>query len=190
MGNSLLLHVCCGPCASASVSFFRREVAGEVTGFFFNPNIHPFLEYRRRLAGVHDMAHYTRLEVIEDLTFDPAAWFAALAAAEKGGGPEQPAGALSRCASCLGLRLARTAEEAAARGYAAFSTTLSISPWQDHEAIQAVGQRAAEIHGVEFSYRDLRDLYSESVRLSRSWGLYRQKYCGCLLSEWERYRDR
>jgi len=114
----------------------------------------------------------------EDLEYDPARWFA-----------ETVPGEGSRCKRCIAARLEGAAREAAARGCEAFSTTLSISPWQDHEAIQSGGQLAAARHGVEFLYRDLRDLYSESRRLSKEWGLYRQKYCGCLLSEWERYRE-
>ncbi len=81
-----------------------------------------------------------------------------------------------------------SSSEAVAQGCDAFSTSLSISPWQDHAAIQREGAQAGERHGVEFVYEDLRELYGESRRLSREWGIYRQKYCGCLVSEWERYR--
>ena len=72
----------------------------------------------------------------------------------------------------------------------AFTTSLAISPWQDHDAIRGRrGTRAGERHGVTFLYEDLRPLYRESRRLARERGLYRQQYCGCVLSEWERYRD-
>jgi predicted adenine nucleotide alpha hydrolase (AANH) superfamily ATPase len=148
-----------------------------VTGFFFNPNIHPLLEWRRRATGVRDVAEYTKMEVIEDAVYDPAAWFATVVPGQDG-----------RCRRCIGQRLLRTAEAAAARGCSAFSTTLSISPYQDHEAIRSAGEDAARLHDVEFLYEDLRLHYPESRRLSREWGIYRQKYCGCLVSEWERYR--
>jgi epoxyqueuosine reductase len=187
MSSDLLLHVCCGPCASASIPAFRARGA-TVTGFFFNPNIHPLLEYRRRLEGAREAAGLTGVGMVEDLAYDPAEWFERVAG---GGAPPAESGQTdgSRCARCISHRLDRTAAEAANRGCAAFSTTLSISPWQDHEAIQAGGREAAAKHGVEFVYEDLRLLYPESRRLSRQWGLYRQKYCGCLLSEWERFRD-
>ncbi|RPJ73550.1 MAG: hypothetical protein EHM15_06820, partial [Desulfobacteraceae bacterium] len=113
-----------------------------------------------------------------DPFYDPEAWFAAV-----GGGEG------TRCRRCIGQRLARTAQEAAERGCSAFSTTLSVSPYQDHEAIREAGDRAADAFSVEFLYEDLRPLYGESRRLSREWGVYRQKYCGCLVSEWERYRE-
>lgn len=172
----LLLHICCGPCASATIPHWRGKDAS-ILAFSYNPNIHPLLEYRRRLTGARDVCDLSGAELIVDESYDPAAWFARVSTGEE-----------SRCSRCLGQRLDRSAEEAVAQGCDAFSTTLAISPWQDHEAIQAQGARAAERHGVEFLYEDLRPLYPESRRLSKEWGIYRQKYCGCLVSEWERYR--
>ncbi len=181
----LLLHICCGPCASATIPWWRRNVA-EVVGFFHNPNIHPLLEYRRRLTGARDVAQMMAIPLIEDRAYDPEEWFARVA----GGVDARSRGeAGSRCARCIGQRLERAAAQAVAEGCDAFSTTLAISPWQDHEAIRAGGERAARIHEVEFAYEDLRPLYPESRRLSREWGVYRQRYCGCLVSEWERYRE-
>jgi epoxyqueuosine reductase len=172
----VLLHICCGPCASATIPWWRAR--GEtVLGFFYNPNIHPLLEYRRRLTGAREVCEISTMDLVEDRAYDPQAWFAAVA------GEERP-----RCSHCIGLRLDRAAAEATTQECDAFSTSLSISPWQDHDAIQREGARAAERHGVEFVYADLRSLYGESRRLSKEWGVYRQKYCGCLVSEWERYR--
>ncbi len=172
----LLLHTCCGPCATATIPFWQRRGA-RVTGFFFNPNIHPLLEWRRRSTGARDVAETAGIEMIEDEGYDPADWFASVVPGEG-----------SRCIRCIAQRLRRTAAEAAARGCSAFSTTLAISPYQDHDAIRRGGEAAAGCYDVEFVYEDLRPLYGDSRRLSREWGIYRQKYCGCLLSEWERYR--
>ncbi len=177
MTDKLLLHVCCGPCATASIPAFQSDDV-EVTGFFYNPNIHPLLEYRRRLTGARDTAALRGIVLVEDLSYDPEDWFAGVCVGEA-----------SRCTRCISQRLDRAAAEAAAQGCGSFATTLAISPWQDHQAIRAGGRDAADKHGVEFIYEDLRPLYGESRRLSREWGLYRQKYCGCLISEWERYRE-
>lgn len=173
---SMLLHICCGPCATATVDHWRVRGV-DVVGFFFNPNIHPLLEFRRRLTGVRELAGQVALQVSEDLTYDPAWWFE-----EVGSRGE------IRCRACIAMRLERTAREAAGSGHQAFGTTLAISPWQDHEAIMDAGKAAAGRHGVQFVYEDLRGLYRASRSLSKNLGLYRQKYCGCLLSEWERYR--
>ena len=172
----LLLHTCCGPCASATIPVWKSRGV-EVTGFFFNPNIHPLLEWRRRATGACDVAQMTGVEMLVDPEYDPATWFASVIPGEG-----------SRCRRCIGQRLMRAAEEAVARDCSAFSTTLSISPYQDHEAIQAAGEEASRRYDVEFLYKDLRQQYGVSRRLSRDWGIYRQKYCGCLVSEWERFR--
>jgi predicted adenine nucleotide alpha hydrolase (AANH) superfamily ATPase len=172
-----LLHICCGPCATATVIHWRRE-GQELEGYFFNPNIQPLLEFRRRLEGVRDFAASQSLPLAVDLFYDPTAWFQRVAAAGK-----------ERCAACIGWRMEWTAAEALARDCKAFTSSLAISPWQDQEAIKETGRRAAEARGLTFLYEDLRPLYRESRELSRQAGLYRQRYCGCILSEWERYRE-
>jgi hypothetical protein len=174
----LLLHICCGPCASGAVPWWKANT-DEVLGFFFNPNIHPLLEYRRRLTGARDVCKLSDIDVVVDEAYDPAAWFGSVLAADA-----------SRCRACISQRLERAAVEAVAQGCDAFSTSLSISPWQDHDAIETEGRRAGALHGVEFLYRDLRPFYEDTRRVSKEWGIYRQKYCGCLVSEWERYRGR
>ena len=176
---NLLLHICCGPCATATLDHWRGEGV-HVTGFFRNPNIQPLLEFRRRLTGVRDLAEHRSLDLLEDLTYDPAAWFEEIVGDDAAG----------RCVRCIASRLRLTAQRAAASGFEAFSTSLAISPWQDHDAIRAGGAAAEEEYGVEFLYHDLRPVYSDSRRAAREEGLYRQKYCGCLLSEWERYREK
>ena len=172
----LLLHICCGPCAATTIPAWRERGA-DLLGFFYNPNIHPLLEYRRRLSGVRDVAQITGLPLVEDTDYDPRRWFADVGCAEGW-----------RCARCIAQRLERAAKRAVDEGCQAFSTTLSVSPWQDQEAVREGGERAARLLGVDFVYEDLRALYPGARRLSREWGIYRQKYCGCLVSEWERYR--
>ncbi len=176
---NLLLHICCGPCATATLDHWRGEGV-QVTGFFRNPNIQPLLEFRRRLTGARDLAEHRKLDLLEDLAYDPAAWFEEIVGGDVAG----------RCVRCIASRLRVTAQRASASGFEAFSTSLAISPWQDHDAIRAGGAAAEKEYGVEFFYRDLRSVYSDSRRAAREAGLYRQKYCGCLLSEWERYREK
>lgn len=172
----LLLHICCGPCACGAVPFFKNQGV-EVIGLFFNPNIHPLLEFRRRLTAAQEAAEFARIQLRIDDSYDPETWFKAVTFGQYG-----------RCEACVAMRLRRAAEEAAAQECEAFSTTLSISSWQDHEAIKTWGDVAGREHGVRFVYEDLRRHYAESYNLSRRIGLYRQKYCGCLVSEWQRYR--
>jgi tRNA A37 threonylcarbamoyladenosine dehydratase len=92
-----------------------------------------------------------------------------------------------RCQKCYYIRLHRTASFAAQEGYAAFSTTLLISPYQDHDAVKRTGEEAALKYGIEFLYRDFRPLFRQGQSIARTGNFYMQKYCGCIFSEEERY---
>jgi predicted adenine nucleotide alpha hydrolase (AANH) superfamily ATPase len=94
---------------------------------------------------------------------------------------------VSRCAFCYRLRLEKTAARAAAEGYEAFSTTLLISPYQNHDCIRATAETLAARYGVAFLYRDFRPRFRAGQKEARAKGFYMQKYCGCVFSEEERY---
>ena len=92
-----------------------------------------------------------------------------------------------RCGYCIGLRLNKTAEYAAKNGFDAFTTTLLESKYQPHEYIYALGNMLGEKHGVKFYYKDFRAGWKESIKISKELNLYRQQYCGCIFSEYERF---
>jgi len=94
-----------------------------------------------------------------------------------------------RCQYCFRLRLSKTAEIAREKNFSAFTTTLLISPQQKHELLREIGSELAEETGIEFLYADLRKRYSDSRHLTKPLDLYRQQYCGCIYSEWERYAN-
>jgi len=176
----LLLHCCCGPCAVACVESLSTESLTPDL-FWYNPNIHPHTEYQSRLDALVSFA------AAKGLSLEQAGEYGLrLFLAETGGmnaGAETP----TRCETCYRLRLEKTAARAAELSYAAFSTTLLISPYQRHDAIRRIGEEAAARHGVEFLYRDFRPLFREGQTKARALGLYAQKYCGCIFSEEERY---
>ena len=94
-----------------------------------------------------------------------------------------------RCQCCFKLRLSKTAETAHQMGFNAFTTTLLISPHQKHDLLREIGNNLAEEKGVDFLYADLRKRHSDSRRMTKGLNLYRQQYCGCVYSEWERYAN-
>jgi predicted adenine nucleotide alpha hydrolase (AANH) superfamily ATPase len=94
-----------------------------------------------------------------------------------------------RCHYCFDLRLSKTAETSRQNGFDAFTTTLLISPQQKHDLLREIGNKLAEQKGIEFLYADLRKRYSDSRHLTKPLNLYRQQYCGCVYSEWERYAN-
>jgi predicted adenine nucleotide alpha hydrolase (AANH) superfamily ATPase len=156
---------------------------------WYNPNIHPYTEYRVRrdalvrFAGDRELA----LNIIDEYGLrDFIRGVFPGAAGVEAGGPAEAGGA-SRCLRCYRVRLEKTAALAAAGGYEGFSTTLLISPWQNHEGIRGAALEAADKYGVPFLYRDFRPRFRAGQEEARRRGLYMQKYCGCIFSEEERY---
>ena len=86
--------------------------------------------------------------------------------------------------------LEQTAKYAKENGYTHFSTTLLVSPYQNHEALIEVANQMAKKYDVEFLYRDFRVGFREGQAKARELGLYMQKYCGCIFSEEDRYQKK
>jgi predicted adenine nucleotide alpha hydrolase (AANH) superfamily ATPase len=184
--NKILLHACCGPCSITCI-LRLRDMGLCPTLFWHNPNIHPLTEYLRRREGLLAVAEKLGAPVIladagEPDAAHPAPWLAAVSAL----GPAMNDMA-ARCPVCYDLRLAVAAAAARAHGFTRFSTTLLYSKYQNHQAILDAGLRhAGEM--LAFVGEDFRPGWDEGVRLSKEWGIYRQPYCGCVLSEHDRYR--
>jgi epoxyqueuosine reductase len=166
----LLLHMCCAPCSVYPVSVLQEEGI-ELEGMFYNPNIHPMDEHIKRRENVEKFSKATNLKVCYFGDFKQDVW-------ESFQGDE-----LSRCAMCYSLRLERAAAFAAENGFDAFSTTLLVSPYQKHELIKQLGEKYAGVYGVKFHYRDFRPGFRQGQQQAREMGLYRQKYCGCIISK-------
>ncbi|PKL50719.1 MAG: hypothetical protein CVV42_01580 [Candidatus Riflebacteria bacterium HGW-Riflebacteria-2] len=176
----ILLHACCGPCLLGSYPLLEKASGPDKTAVFWeNSNIHPFVEFNQRLAAFNTAAEHLKLEAIYGETAYGLERF--LHALNNDFGP-------TRCATCYRLRLEATAKAAAKAGIAAFTTTLLISPYQDHELIIKIGREAALKNGVCFHYTDFRPGFRGSHNAARELDLYRQKYCGCIFSEHDRYK--
>ena len=170
-----LLHVCCAPCANQCVEVLRGEEI-EVFGFWYNPNIHPFTEYRARRNCLRSYAEDVQLPLIEknDYALRP---FVRAVAEDLG----------NRCGKCYEMRLFEAAKQAKEGGFDSFTSSLFISPYQNHELMAEIATKAAEEHGVEFLYRDFRPYFKAGQEYAREHEFYMQKYCGCVFSEEERY---
>ena len=171
----VLLHICCAPCANRPLADLQAQ-GHEVTGFWYNPNIHPFTEYRARRNTVRAYLEEIGVTLIEQNDYALRPFVRAVA--------EDIA---HRCVKCYEMRLFETARTAREQGFDAFTSSLFISPYQNHSLMMEVAQRAAEEYGVEFLYQDFRPLFKEGQDFAREHGFYMQKYCGCVFSEEERY---
>jgi predicted adenine nucleotide alpha hydrolase (AANH) superfamily ATPase len=174
----ILVHVCCAPCFTYP---HKKLLEGghEVTGFFFNPNIHPYTEYRMRKQTVE---RYTALKPVKVFYKDeyPLEDFirGQLTTLDKN---------KKRCEFCINSRLNETAKFAKENEFSAFTTTLLESKHQPHDLIKEIAQKCANQYDIEFYYEDFRTGWKESISISKEMELYRQKYCGCIFSEKERF---
>jgi predicted adenine nucleotide alpha hydrolase (AANH) superfamily ATPase len=171
----LMLHACCGPCLLEPYDALASD-GTEVRVVYANPNIHPRDEYEHRRDTLLEYARARGIDV-DELPYDTAAWDEAVRGLEHD--------ASARCRACFGLRIGMAARHAAESGYDAVATTLTVSPYQDPEAIREAGERVCAEAGVAFLVTDFRDRYPEAVRRSRELGMYRQNFCGCRYSDAE-----
>ncbi len=174
-GTPLLLHICCGPCATYPVPHLR-ELGFEVTGWWYNPNVQPADEYARREASLREYAGRVGLSLLAG-EYEPEHYEQAVR-----GQDARP----ERCRRCYRLRLEGAAREALRQGIGTISTTLLISPYQDQAALHEIGDEVAGRHGLRFHFENLRRGWAERSRLARAYGLYLQQYCGCRFSLAER----
>mgnify|MGYP000459958515 CR=1 FL=1 len=169
------MHICCSACSLYPLqTLLSRSI--DVTGFWFNPNIHPFTEYSMRLASLRRLQQDWNLDIAYVDRYGVKEFIRAVVHHED-----------DRCPVCYSMRLEATAEAARKMGVDGFTTTLLVSPYQKFDTIVRIGEEVGKRHAVPFYAEDFRTGWNEGVRQSRQLGLYRQKYCGCIYSEMDRY---
>ena len=174
----ILLHACCGPCSVYCIDRLK-ELDIDTDIYWYNPNIHPYMEYKARRDTLVEYAKSIDVNVIVNENYG-------LVEFTKNVINDLP----NRCKNyCYRVRLEETAKYAKEHGYEAFSTTLLISPYQNHEALKGIGEEMAKKYGVDFFYEDFRVGFRIGQQKARELGLYIQKYCGCIYSEEMRYNN-
>ncbi|MDD4501907.1 MAG: epoxyqueuosine reductase QueH [Clostridia bacterium] len=162
--NNILLHTCCAPCL-VYVHEKLDEMNVSFDTYFYNPNIHPIKEHAKRLSTLRDYTSMYNLSLIENDEFLQEKW-------ENG----------FKCEDCYKIRLDKAAHYAKINGYKAFSTTLLVSIYQNHDLIINICNELEIKYDIEFMYHDFREGYRKGQNKARELGLYRQKYCGCINS--------
>ena len=172
----LLMHTCCAPCSVYCIDSLKKEKI-EPTVYWYNPNIHPYMEYKARRDCLKEYTASINVNAIfeEDYGLDEFC--------------KNVIGDLqNRCANyCYRVRIEQTAKYAKENGYDTITTTLLVSPYQRHEELKKVCEKIAQKYGLKFLYRDFRVGFMEGQSKAREIGLYMQKYCGCIFSEESRY---
>ena len=173
-----LMHICCAPCANQPIAALREEGIS-VSGFWFNPNIHPYTEYQARKRTLEEYSKEINMKLVIGGTYDLRTFITNVAADIDG-----------RCSYCYAVRMEETARYAAEHGFDSFTTSLLISPYQNHAGIISVAEAMGQHYGVDFLYRDFRPLFRAGQDYARDHGFYMQKYCGCIFSEEDNYRKK
>ena len=171
----ILLHICCANCAIYPLEQMKGK-GDEAVGYFFNPNIHPYQEYQKRLDALKIFSEKVGCKVIYRDEYLLEEFLRNVSHRVK-----------ERCQYCYSVRLEATAQEAKKEGFDRFSTTLLQSTHQSHALIKETGERIALEVGIPFYYEDFRQGWRRGVEVSKAMGLYRQQYCGCIYSEKERF---
>jgi predicted adenine nucleotide alpha hydrolase (AANH) superfamily ATPase len=153
-----------------------KERGISITGFWFNPNIHPFTEYSNRLGALKKLESLWGLNVYYRDSYDLKEFLRNVAGKED-----------ARCSYCYMTRLEATAQKARETNADAFTTSLLVSPYQKFDVIGEIGKSLQEKYAVEFLFEDFREEFSQGRTMAKKLGLYRQKYCGCIYSEMERF---
>ena len=183
---SLLLHSCCAPCSSYCLEYLSNYF--KITVFYYNPNIYPEEEYRKR---VKEQEHFienfpARYPIsFREGDYETGRFYETVKGLEhvKEGG--------ERCFLCYELRLRETAELAKQMGMDYFTTTLSISPLKNAEKLNEIGEMLTREYHIRYLTSDFKKKngYKRSVELSEQYGMYRQYYCGCVFSKEQRDRE-
>lgn len=172
----ILFHICCAPCFTAPYKQMLRENEYEISGYWFNDNIHPYKEYEKRLDTLTEWSRRESVPLITENAYGLKEFINRVAGRET-----------ERCYFCYYFRLLKTALKAKELHYDMFSTSLLYSVYQKHDLIRHIAGQIADVHQVGFYYRDFRELWQEGIRLSKEKEMYRQNYCGCIFSEEERW---
>ena len=174
----ILLHTCCAPCLIYPLKFLKSR-SFEVTPYFFNPNIHPYSEYKKRLTSFKEYSSKNSLNSLYEPDLDLSYYFHQIVHNEN-----------NRCNICYTLRLKKTVEMATEKGFDCFSSTLLYSKYQKHAAIIEICKNLEKEYNISFFYSDFRKGWQEGIDKSIKENIYRQKYCGCIYSEQERFDNR
>ncbi len=174
----VLVHICCGPCAVYPFAQLIRE-GHKPTGFWYNPNIHPYKEYRRRLNALKEFEKLSGFDIVYADSYDLEEYLSSVMIDLK-----------RRCLHCYDLRLSKAAEYARENGFEAFTTTLLVSPYQNQVYINEIGNMLERKLGVKFIGIDFTPGFRDGKQRAYDMGLYMQKYCGCIFSERERYEKK
>lgn len=172
----LLMHTCCAPCSVYCIETLKNEGIEPVL-YWYNPNIHPYIEYKSRRDTLKEYAKSIAIQAVFEEEYGLKKFC-----------KNTIEDLENRCTNyCYRVRLEKTVKYAKENGYDCFTSTLFVSPYQKHEELKEICEELAKKYDIKFLYRDFRIGFRDGQTKARELGLYMQKYCGCIFSEEDRY---
>ena len=172
----LLMHTCCAPCSVYCIESLRNEGI-EPTVYWYNPNIHPYMEYKARRNCLKEYVESISIQAVFEEDYGLKKFC-----------KNTIEDLENRCSNyCYKVRLEQTVRYAKENGFDSFTSTLFVSPYQKHEELKEICEQLAKEYDIKFLYRNFRIGFREGQAKARELGLYMQKYCGCIFSEEDRY---
>ena len=172
----MLVHICCSVDSHYFLQRMQEEYPKEtLVGFFYDPNIHPYSEYKLRLLDVEYSCKKLGIELIEG-PYALEEWLKLVKGLENE--PEKG----DRCTVCFDNRLETSVKKAIELGHNKFTTTLLISPKKSQDKLEIIGKNLSTLYDCEFIFKDYRsgngvEMQGKEVKTNN---LYRQNYCGCM----------
>ena len=131
----MLVHICCSIDSHYFLQKLQKDYPNEkLIGFFYNPNIHPYYEYKLRLIDVKRSCKILNIELIEG-DYDFVNWMKKV----KGFENEPEKGI--RCSICFDRRFEITAKKAFDLAEKKFTSTLLMSPKKSIEQLKQSGEK-------------------------------------------------
>jgi predicted adenine nucleotide alpha hydrolase (AANH) superfamily ATPase len=177
----MVVHLCCSVDAGYFLKRLKEDFPNEkLIGFFYDPNIHPYSEFKLRSLDTKRICEKLGVEYVEG-EYNYKDWLKAVSGLENE--PEKG----SRCSVCFDFSLEETARYAKKTGDNKVTTSLLMSPMKSHEQLESIGKVIKRKYGVDFIKVDYRKKGGTQAQqeFAKENQLYRQDYCGCLYGIWQ-----
>ncbi len=180
----MVAHLCCSVDAGYFLKRLKEEFKDEeIIGFFYDPNIHPFSEFKLRSLDTKRICEKLGIKYVEG-EYDYESWLKAV----KGKENEPEKG--SRCSICFDHSLEATARFAKSRGEDTITTSLLMSPMKSQEQLNSIGKVIKRKYNINFYAPDFRKKggTQKQQKFAKEMKMYRQDYCGCIYGMWRQKR--
>ena len=182
----MVVHLCCSVDAGYFLKRLKENFPDEkIIGFFYDPNIHPYSEFKLRSMDTKRICDKLGVEYVEG-EYDYESWLEAI----KGRENEPEKGI--RCSICFDHSLEASAKFAKKIGEKVITTSLLMSPMKSQEQLNSIGKVIKRKYKIDFYAPDYRKKGGTQAQqqFAKETQMYRQDYCGCLYGIWQQKQNK